>query len=206
MNFFGHAVIAHAHRRSAGFALGAMLPDFASMCQARLAGAENAAVADGIDFHHRLDARFHRLPAFARLCREAEQRFRRAGARKGGARGAAHAGVEILLDGAWLGDPEAPAYLDAVELARPDALGATLRWHHPHGPARFEALRTRLQARGLPHGYRDPHVVVDILVHILSRRPLLALSPDDTLAIRAELPAVRDLVHAEAAGLRAALG
>jgi acyl carrier protein phosphodiesterase len=204
MNFFGHALIAHAHRRSAAFTLGAMLPDFASMCQGRLAEPADAALADGIAFHHRVDAHFHRLPGFARLCREAESRFRRAGARKGGARGAAHAGIEILLDGAWVDDPGSAGYLDALAAAAPDRLGPRIGWHDDGGPTRFESLRCRLEARGLRLGYRDPSVVADILVHILSRRPLLALSPADAAAVRAELPALQPLVEHEAPALRAA--
>jgi acyl carrier protein phosphodiesterase len=206
VNFFGHAVMAHGHRRSAAFALGAMLPDFASMCQGRLASAADADVAAGIDFHHRIDAAFHRLPDFARLCRDAESRFRRAGARKGPARGAAHAGTELLLDGAWLDDPGAATYLEALDAAHPAHLGACLSWEHPSGATRFETLRTRLAARGIPLGYRDPSVVADILVHILSPRPLLAPSPDDIQIFRAELPALQPLVHDAAPALRAGLG
>jgi len=206
VNFFGHAVIAHAHRRSPAFGLGAMLPDLASMCQGRLGEPDSAELAEGIAFHHASDGRFHRLPGFARLCRDAEARFRRAGCARGGARGAAHAGVELLLDGAWVADDHhGRAYLDAVRAGRDDRLGGCIAWAAPDGAGRFAALRDRLESRGLPWGYRDPAVVGDILVHILSRRRLLALSPDDALAVRSQLPAVQEQVFGEAAALRAAL-
>jgi hypothetical protein len=178
VNFFGHAVIAHEHRRVAAFALGAMLPDFASMCQGRLAGATDDEVAAGIDFHHRIDAAFHRLPGFAALCRDAEARLRRAGAARGPARGAAHAGTELLLDGAWLDDPGAVTYIEALDAARPDQLGERLSWANADGAERFEALRARLAARGLPSGY---------------------------LVLRAELPAIQAIVFERAAAIRGEL-
>ena len=45
MNFFGHALAASWRSREPGFALGSMLPDFASMCGMRLDGASDAVTA-----------------------------------------------------------------------------------------------------------------------------------------------------------------
>lgn len=198
MNFVGHAAAARWHSSEPLFALGAMLPDFATMCQARVPEPAHAAVVAGVSHHHRVDAAFHRLPGFLTLYRDASERLRRAGAGRGPARGAAHIAIELFLDGELVRDGEiADHYLAALALGAPAAAHVEL--------AGWNALYPRLAARGVPHAYRDPDQVTDIILHILGRRPLLAPTGDDATAIREQLPPLRARVAAEARSIMAAL-
>jgi len=166
-----------------------MLPDFATMCQARLGEPTDPNVASGVRHHHRADAAFHRLRAFLDLYREGERLLGAAGAARGPARGGAHVAVELFLDGALVRDPAiAEIYLEALAAGAPR-----------HGTVEldgWEALHGRLVSRGVPHGYRDPALVAEITAHILSRRPLLACSPDDERALDRALPRLAGQVSA----------
>lgn len=194
VNFVGHAAAARWHSDEPGFALGAMLPDFATMCQAPVPEPRHPVIAAGVSHHHRADAAFHRLPGFLSLFRDAAARLRDAGATSGPARGAAHVAVELFLDGELVRDDAvADHYQAALALAAPANDSFAL--------AGWDQLYPRLAARGVPHGYRDPEVVADIVVYILGRRPLLRPAPADEDAIRRQLPAVRDAVIDGAAGI-----
>lgn len=210
VNFFGHAVVARERRDDPAFVLGAMLPDFAGMCGGRIAGVDHDTLAAGIALHHASDAAFHRLERFRQLCRDAERALRERGVGKGGARGAAHVAVELLLDGALVTDREAAAsYVAAVERAHPDDLGERIRWRAPATPERFAWLQARLAERGVPVGYRDLDVVGERIARVLAPRPLLALAPRELGLLRAALPALAAEVHAAAgeliSGVRRAL-
>jgi acyl carrier protein phosphodiesterase len=199
VNFFGHAVVARWRRDEPAFVLGAMLPDFAGMCGGRIAAVEDPAVAGGVALHHASDAAFHQLERFRRLCRDAEARLRERGVGRGGARGAAHVAVELLLDGALVADRDAAAsYVEAIERAHPDDLGDRIRWRAPATAERFAWLQERLAARGVPVGYRDLEVVTDRIARVLAPRPLLALAAHEVGRLRAELPALEAEVHAAA--------
>ncbi len=213
MNFFGHAVVAtwyspgHAPDDSPDdapddsygpeLALGAMLPDFASMCRGRLVGAEHAQVAEGIALHHRTDRVFHTLDAFTQLERETTERVRSRGVGRGGALATGHVGVELLLDGLLLDDERACAlYLAALrcEQASAGPERSTIEWKQPAHAQQWASLRQRMISHGLPHGYRDPDVVASRLAMILRGRPSLALSPWEQEQVRKQLPYVQHRV------------
>lgn len=185
MNFFGHAVAACWRSDDPAFVLGAMLPDFASMCRGKLSAVGDTKVAAGIEFHHSCDQVFHRAPLFRELMRWLELRLRARSVHRGGARGAAHVGVELLLDGALLDDPAARrAYPEALAYACAGQLD--LHWREPDEHARWTALAVRLAEHGLPIGYADPLVVATRVVQILAGRPLLALDETEA-AVLAEV-------------------
>ena len=75
MNFFAHAWVARHLRREPAFLLGAMLPDFATMCRARLGEITHETLAEGIAEHHATDEAFHAGETFMRLCREVAARL-----------------------------------------------------------------------------------------------------------------------------------
>jgi len=176
VNFFGHAAVAarlHAPPPP-GVALGAMLPDFASMCGARPTRVDDEPVARGVELHHATDAAFHRLASFAGLVRDLTARLDAAGVARGPARGAAHAGVELLLDGVLVEDAAAAdAYLAAL-----DHDPAGIAWPDGGGE-RFAILRARLRDHGVPHDLQRPEVAARRLVRALAHRPLLAPSSGD---------------------------
>ena len=205
MNFFGHAVVSlriggrsgstagaagFEHAGTAGHALGAMLPDFASMCGGRIDGSSDPEIDAGIAFHHRTDAVFHHLPPVLALMRELEERLRTAGCSRGPTRAVSHLGVELLLDGVLVGDAAArQLYVDA--LARP---AASLRWREPEHLARFAELQARLQRYGVPDDLSTASSVTERLLRVIGRRPLLAPRGDDASLIATAIAAYQPRV------------
>jgi len=207
LNFFGHAVVASwaRHPVPGGLALGAMLPDFQTMCHARAAAIGDAAIADGVALHHRTDAAFHALPGFTALVRELEQRLAAAGVARGPMRAVGHVGIELLLDGVLLIDAGGrDAYRAA--LAHPTA---EITWRDAGDDARFAHLHGRLVAYGVPDDLARPDAVARRVLRMIGHRPLLRASGTEPDAIRRELAAIAPRVRVAAAtivrGLRAAL-
>lgn len=200
MNFFGHAAVATWSAADSGKVLGAMLPDFASMCGSRLAGADDAAVADGIALHHATDAAFHRLPVVTGLMRELDELLAAGGCSRGPRRAVAHVGVELLLDGVLVDEPSyRAAYVAGI------AHDPALRWRDPEGPPRFAALVDRLRARGVPDDLRLPEAITMRVQRMLGHRPLLAPSPDELHTIRDALTAFQPRITVAAESVLRAL-
>jgi hypothetical protein len=183
LNYFAHARIAAARDADAAvanacdpaFVLGAMLPDFAHMIGARVADLAHPALRSGAQHHHQADAAFHRAPAFVALVRGATRALAAGGLARGPARGAAHVGIELLFDGALVGDPHADAaYVSALGAA--PALDAAIRWSRADGPLRWQQLHARLLAHGPPVSLREPAHVSERVARALAPRPRLALA------------------------------
>jgi hypothetical protein len=125
--------------------------------------------------HHRADAAFHRAPAFHELVRDGARTLVKRGLARGPARGAAHVGVELLLDGALVGDAcSDAAYLAALEGAH--QLDAAIAWQRADGTLRWQQLRSRLRASGLPYAMRDATRVTERVARVLAPRPRLRLA------------------------------
>ena len=179
VNFFGHAAVASWSSGSGAVALGAMLPDFATMCRARLAPAEDAAVATGIDLHHATDAAFHTLPPVLALMRELDDRLDRGGCARGPRRATSHIGTELLLDGVLVAEPAYRASYLAGLAHDP----AGVRWREPEAAERFAVLLARLRGHGVPDDLDEAAAITQRLARMLAHRPLLAPSGDDLRAI-----------------------
>ena len=194
MNFFGHAAVASWQAAaSPGLALGAMLPDFATMCGGRLAGTDDDAVGRGVDLHHATDAVFHGAPPVRALFLAAEARLTARGCRKGPTRAAAHVGIELLLDGVLLDEPRhRAAYAAALAIAP-----VPVRWRDDGDDARFAHLHARLVDFGLPDDLRRPAAVAERVARTLAGRRLLAPSPDERHAIAAVLAELAARVAAD---------
>jgi hypothetical protein len=182
VNFFGHAAVASWSRTSAGFALGAMIPDFSTMSGARVASTEDAEVAAGIDLHHATDSAFHQLPVVTGLMRELDERLLARGCARGPRRAVAHIGVELLLDGVLIDEP---AYRDSY--LRGIAYDASITWREPDDDRRFAGLLARLRGYGLPEDLKQPESITMRLGRMLAHRPLLAPSPADLAIVRTTL-------------------
>jgi acyl carrier protein phosphodiesterase len=175
VNFYGHAWFAQRESESCGFVLGAMLPDLAGMARLRLLEVRDPELAAGVALHQRTDAAFHALPCFARLCAEASRALRERGVERGPARGAAHVGLELLLDGWLAADSRAVECFDSAlgSASRAD-VRASLVWRGD-GARRFARLQERLCGSGVPGVYRDVEQVAERVAWALGARPRLAL-------------------------------
>lgn len=208
VNFFGHAAVASwlapASGADPGVVLGAMLPDFATMCGGRIASADEADVSRGIDLHHTTDAVFHQLPVVTGLMRELDGQLERGQCQRGPRRAVAHIGVELLLDGVLIDEA---AYREAY--LRGLSHDAALQWRDADAAPRFAVLIERLRTRGIPDDLGSPDAITARLHRILAHRPLLAPSSDDLRAIRVALVAFKPRLEAAAEtvmrGLRAGL-
>ena len=97
---------------STPFLVGSMLPDLAAMARVRLlpmrapdeAGTGDDAFAAGVAFHHASDGVFHSSAWFTEHNRSLRDALLEAGIEPGAARACAHAGLEMLLDGALVAD------------------------------------------------------------------------------------------------------
>lgn len=176
MNFYAHLVTASWHSDDPAFALGAMLPDFATMANVRLPALGPGALADGVAFHHHSDKIFHEHPRFRSLESWTFRTMRDGGLRRGPARGVAHVGVELSLDGALVTSSEAHQLYEA---AIAEAQNHRLRWESGESEARFTTLIERLIQIGVPMDYSKPTIVAERLVRIMKPRPLLRLSETD---------------------------
>src|SRR5688572_26217835 len=126
-----------------------MLPDLAGMCGARTPRVDDEDTSAGIALHHATDRTFHRLPEFTGAARALEERLSRRGVDRGPARGAAHVGFELCLDGALLDQPGAIAlYLAGIEIGR-GPLAVAFDWP-PERQGRWQTLIDRLSQRGVP--------------------------------------------------------
>jgi hypothetical protein len=194
LNFFAHAVAATWRSERPAFVLGAMLPDFAHMARATLANRQPPGVEAGVAYHHLCDRHFHRMASFRRLESAALALFRAAGLSRGPARGAAHVGVELCLDGACLDDSRLVGhYRAALHCATPAEATA---WIDDDHRDRFLGLRARLEAAGAPTDYTSASGLAMRIEQVLSRRPLLRLSESERPALLGSLPALQEQVAA----------
>ena len=190
MNFFGHCVVAtwFPTDRAQAHGFGSMVPDFAAMTRAKLArpATIDAAVAQGIDLHHRTDAAFHGLPVVLGLMRELGERLAAYGCARGPARATGHIGIELLIDGELASDAShAQAYLAALTTE-----SNVLRWDTDDavdGVAAMAQLHQRLIGFGVPHDLQRTESIVHRLHRMLHDRPRLAPSAADLVAMQRAL-------------------
>src|SRR4051812_25858680 len=92
-----------------------MAPDLLAMCGALAGAGTSPEVAAGQAHHVAVDARFHACPGFVALTAWGARVLVEAGLPRGPARGAAHVGIELLLDGVLASDgPARAAYAGSL--------------------------------------------------------------------------------------------
>jgi acyl carrier protein phosphodiesterase len=200
VNFFGHAAAAQLVDDDPAFMLGAMAPDLLPLCGAVAERETSPKVAAGGAHHVAVDAQFHANPAFTAMQAWAARELIHAGVARGPARGAAHVGIELFLDGALAGEGRARAAY-ARSLADADTTDTPFVWRDEPSRARWGLLVERLRGGAIPERYRDCDFVADRLIGALARRPRLALGADEATVLRRFLPALATRVAAEARGL-----
>jgi hypothetical protein len=201
VNFFGHLAVARRVDEDPAFLLGAMAPDLLRMCGVAAEPAMSPKAAAGQRHHLEVDARFHDNAAFTGLCTWAARALVEAGLPRGPARGAAHVGIELFLDGLLSGDvPARAAYARCLA----EAEAAPLVFADEPSRHRWRTLLARLRVATIPDDYRDPDVVAVRLIGTLARRPRLALAPSAATVLRAFLPGLKARVADQADALVAA--
>jgi hypothetical protein len=177
MNFFGHAAVASWHPgATAAFVVGAMLPDVIAISGARSARPATGDAGRGVALHHATDEVFHAAPDFVALTGLARAGLDRGGLPRGSAWGAAHVGVELLIDGTLVADARAgDLYLRALRDAE-----AHIACAGPTDAGRVARFLDRARAAGIPYSYGDPRAVAGRVERALLSRPRLALAPGHT--------------------------
>ena len=201
VNFFGHAAAACRVDDDPAFVLGAMAPDLLPLCGAVAERETSPKVASGRAHHVAVDAQFHANPAFTAMQAWAARELIRAGVPRGPARGAAHVGIELLLDGALAGDAPARAAYARSLAAADTTTGSPFVWRDEVSRVRWCGLVDRLRGGAVPASYRDCGFVADRVIGALAGRPRLALGGDDATALRRFMPAVAARVTAEVQAL-----
>jgi hypothetical protein len=204
MNFFGHAALAASHfsEREAPLAhhlptlcLGAMLPDFIGMLRLGRPTIHDAALAEGIAFHHGTDEVFHDLPGFQRLSRQAFSWLSERDMPRGPARAVAHMGIEMLLDEVMANDAAArEAYVSALGVP----LGQLLSFSDPPDAERLAGLQEALLTRSASQLEPPATLVAERIRRSLAGRPRLATDDAGQALLGSWVSTTRPLVTAEA--------
>lgn len=174
-----------AERPSTRHLLGAAAPDLARMARVPVATEAPDDLLRGVAAHHRTDAAFHESDWFRARNRALVAELGDRGVRRGPARGAGHVLVELLLDGALLGDADhAEAFAEpwaALGRADADALAMVPDEHHDRWTGFLDQLTRHLD----PAAYADADYAADRTAGTLGRRPRLAMTDDERATLRA---------------------
>lgn len=191
MNFYSHAVVASWRSGEPAFVLGAMLPDLQQMAGERfeLSGGQ---LAEGVRFHEQTDAVFHAHAHFRGLCARGVASLQALGVSRGGARAAAHIGVELLIDDYLFDDHGGrERYLSALAHAPGSCL------ERPGLSRVIASLRTR----GVDRAHTSADAIARRIDYATRGRKRLALRPADLPRIRQWSAAVATEVRAIAPAL-----
>ena len=201
MNFVGHIAVGAAVAGDTEFLVGTAAPDFASMARTRLRGTAAGALADGIALHHATDRAFHADPWFLTMERDLRAALLADGLPDGGARACAHVGVELLLDGAFVREPDVHDAVGRVyhEIGEPS--DAIVELAEPHEQARWHEHLVGISQRLDPTSYADADAVGRRLHTITSRRPRLAFPSTMVDVVCARLRTLQPRIHDDAPGV-----
>lgn len=184
VNLVGHVAVALGNRPapSSDFLVGCMLPDLATIARVRVSR-PTGEVGQGVGYHHECDAVFHELPWFVEHTVRLRDELLAAGVDRGAARASAHAGLEMLLDGAFVDDESVQSRvrgaLDTLDdhaesLAGLAAVPDRERW----------VATVRRIARALDtNGYADPTSITLRLQRMTAGRRRIELRADQSAIV-----------------------
>jgi hypothetical protein len=206
VNLVGHVAVA-LHRGGPApdteFLVGCMLPDLSAIARVRLTTRPGGELGRGVAFHHDCDAAFHESAWFRAQNIQLRDALLAAAIAPGPARACAHAGVEMLLDGAFVADADVAGAVERT-LAAVDR-GAP-RLAELAAPEQRVALRERLQAIGHsldPARYANPCFGAERLHRMTAGRRRIELPRDQVGRVATALLAFQPIVVADAATVRA---
>src|SRR5690349_14388018 len=199
MNLVGHVAAALRPDRgdpSSDFLVGCMLPDLAAIARVRMA-TPTGDLGRGVEFHHACDAAFHESIWFRDTNRNLRDVLLEAGVTTGAARACAHAGTEMLLDGALVTEPRIERCARRT-LAAVDADAELLASLAPADARAVVTERLHLVGSSLdPLRYRDPVFVADRLHRMTAGRRRIEVR-------RRDVPTIADTLARFAPAIRAA--
>lgn len=191
VNFYSHIAIASLYSEDVRLALGAMLPDLASLVGTKPPKSNCPDISHGYALHHATDRSFHALEGFRRAEFAESRTLQLLGFSRGTAWAAAHVGLELLFDDALaLDEPTQALFRAAIAAAAPQLLGQSLEWGSDAQAAQFETLRQRVWTLAKDRPPLDPMTLSERLCRTLAPRPKLAVRAGD-----------RALLHRWAVGL-----
>lgn len=204
MNFVGHVLLASFVSDEPLHGLGAMLPDLAGMARVSLPPhVPLVEVARGVEHHHEVDGWFHDHPLFVTLTRRTRALCDDARLGRGGARAAAHVGVELMLDAVYYERDAARAVYAAALDAALGLDGVRDLGLDDGGAHRLHAMLPKLIEADLPARYQSPTFVAERIVAMCAARPRLRIEPDKTDALADVLRSLGVDVRTAADGLLA---
>jgi hypothetical protein len=189
VNLVGHVAVALApdHVPDDEFLVGCILPDVAAIARVRLAGPRDGEVARGVAFHHACDTAFHDSAWFRARSREIRDELLARDVDAGPARACAHAGLEMVLDGALVRDGDiaeaACSSLDAMAQLAPSLAGLVA----PPDRDRWVEVATRVGRNLDPRAYADADAVAIRLVRMTAGRRRIELRPQDAGVVASTL-------------------
>lgn len=201
MNFVTRAALTLEQREDPALAFGAMLPDLASLCGARLKGVSDPVVAEGVAWHLASDAAFHDSALFRSIVRSAARDGVARGVRRGIARAAAHVAIELWLDEGQLSERDFRAFFKrAIGVAQDARINRAISWRRPDGTPRWQTLLRKLASLELAREGAPRDAVAERVVRALGRRPGLVPLPCELEALHAVAASLEDRVriHADA--------
>jgi hypothetical protein len=184
MNFVAHCLVAYrSGQPSPEYGMGAALPDLMAMAAIRCEYSKlSPEMQLGLACHYEADRVFHADEAFSRGTQALRDEGQRQGLSKGASRAVAHAGWELLLDGALV---DRTIALDLFHQAIAHA-GSAAAGLDSDAASRWAQLLDRLGHYQPWVHYGDPEFVAEALCRRLEGRPRLAF-PRDQVGVAASV-------------------
>lgn len=204
MNLVGHVAVTVGDdpEPSPEFLVGCMLPDVATIARVRLTRPDGE-MGRGVEYHHECDAVFHDSPWFLEHTVRLRDDLLAAGVDRGAARACAHAGLEMLLDGAFVGDARVQSHVRGALATLDDRAEALAALAAEHDRERWVVTVRRI-ARALDtNGYTDPASITMRLQRMTAGRRRIELRADHTAAVTTVLAAAQPQVLTAAPGVLA---
>jgi hypothetical protein len=181
-----------------------MLPDVATIARVRVTR-PSGAMGRGVTYHHECDAVFHELPWFVAHTVRLRDDLLAAGVDRGAARASAHAGLEMLLDGALVGDDVVQSHVRGALDTLDDRAESLAELAAEHDRERWVTTVRRI-ARALDtSSYADPTSITLRLQRMTAGRRRIELHASQSAAVTTVLAVAQPEVIAAAPGVLAAV-
>ncbi len=202
VNLVGHVAVTlgDGPAPSSDFLVGCMLPDLATIARVRVTRPDGE-MGRGVGYHHECDAAFHDSPWFLQHNVRLRDELLGEGVDRGAARACAHAGLEMLLDGALVDDEYVQSHVRGALDTLDDHAESLAGLAAEHDRERWVATVRRI-ARALDtSGYADPASITMRLQRMTAGRRRIELRADQAAAVTTVLADAQPAVLTAAPGV-----